>query len=109
MAHAHDDAVIGFGGDGQLAGKGFALDDERVVARGGERVGELAENVFAVVVYLAGLAVEKFRSANDFASERRADGLMTQADTENREFPGQAANQIDANSGVLRRAGARRN
>src|SRR6266436_8224007 len=80
-----------------------------MVARGGERIGELSENVFAVVVNLAGLAVEKFRSANDFASERRTNGLMAQADTENREFPSQAANQIDANSGILGRAWPGRN
>src|ERR1700736_2332786 len=80
-----------------------------MIAGGGEGVGELSENVLAVVVNLAGLAVKKFRSANDLAPEGRADGLMAEAHTENREFPSQAANQIDANSGILRRAGARRN
>ncbi len=28
VSNAHDDAVIGFGGDSQFAGEGFALDDE---------------------------------------------------------------------------------
>src|SRR5258705_9188751 len=48
-------------------------------------------------------------SANDFAAECGADGLMTQAYAKDREFSGQAANQVDANSGILRGAGARRN
>src|SRR6266478_927296 len=80
-----------------------------MVARGGERVGQLAENIFAVVVNLAGLAVKNLRRANDFAAERRADGLMAETHTENREFPRQSANQIDANSSVLRCAWTRRN
>src|SRR6266403_5528389 len=80
-----------------------------MVARGGEGVGELAENVLAVVVNLAGLAMKNLGRANDFASEGRADGLVSEAHTKNREFPGQSANQIDANPRVLRRAGARRN
>src|SRR6267143_2106626 len=80
-----------------------------MVARGGEGVGELAENVLAVVVNLAGLAVKNFRSPNDFASERCANGLMAEANAQDREFSGQSANQIDANPRVLRRAGARRN
>ena len=76
VADAHDDAVVGFGSDGEFARKGFALDDERVVASGGERVGEFAEDAFCVVMDGAGFAVEEFRRANDFPAECGADGLM---------------------------------
>src|SRR5882762_4646635 len=48
-------------------------------------------------------------SANDFATERRADGLMAKTYTEDRKFSGQAANQVDANSCILRSAWAWRN
>ena len=76
MADAHDDAVIGFGGDGQLAGKGFALDDERMIARGGEGIGQLAEKalthaevaspdalLFRSSVFFFPLANNRFRMA----------------------------------------------
>ena len=38
VADAHDDAVGGFGSDGEFAREGFSLDDQRVVARGCEWV-----------------------------------------------------------------------
>lgn len=78
---AHDDAVVGFGGDGELPGQGFAVDDEGVVARCGEGVGEFAEDAFGVVMDGTGFAVKEFGRANDFPAECRADGLMAEADT----------------------------
>jgi len=32
VAEAHDDAVVGFRGDGELAGQGFSFDNERMIA-----------------------------------------------------------------------------
>ena len=32
VAETHDDAVVGFRGDGEFAREGFALDDERMIA-----------------------------------------------------------------------------
>ena len=58
VAESHDDAVVGFGGDGEFTRQGFFLDDERVVARGGEGVVHMVEEAFAVVMDLAGFAVE---------------------------------------------------
>ena len=89
VAEAHDDAVGGFGGDGEVAGEGFAFDDERMVARGEEGIGQIAENIFAVVMDFAGFAVEELGGADDFAAEGRADGLMTEADAEDGEFAGE--------------------
>jgi len=88
VAEAHDDAVAGFGGDGQLAGEGFALDDERVIPRGCEGLRKFVENVFAVVMDFAGFAVKKLWSANDFAAERRADRLMAEANTQDGKLSG---------------------
>src|SRR5437899_11509048 len=76
VAEAHDDAIIGLRGDRQFARQRFFLDDQRMIACGGEGIRQLAENVFAVVMDLAGLAVKKFRSADDFPAERGANGLM---------------------------------
>ena len=81
VADAHDDAVVGFGGDGEFARQRFAVDDEGVVARGGERVGEFAKDAFGVVMDGAGFAVEEFGRANDFPTECRADGLMAETYT----------------------------
>ena len=90
MADAHDDAVVGFGGDGEFTWQRFALDDERMVASRGERVGEFAEDAFGVVMDGAGFAVKEFGRANDFPAECRADGLMAQAHTQNWKFSGEA-------------------
>lgn len=58
VTESHDDAVGGFRGDGEFAREGFALDDERVIARGGEGFGQFLENAFSIVVYIAGFSVE---------------------------------------------------
>jgi len=81
VADAHDDAVVGFGGDGEFARQRFAVDDERVVARGGERVGEFTEDAFCVVMDGTGFTVEEFGRANDFPAECRAYGLMAETHT----------------------------
>ena len=81
VADAHDDAVVGFGGDGEFAGHGFTVDDQRVVTRGGEGVREFAEDAFGVVMDGAGFAVEEFGRANDFPAECCADGLMAETNT----------------------------
>ena len=79
VAESHDDAVVRFCADDQLARQGFSLDDKGMVARCGERIGQLAENVLVVVMNLAGFAMEKLRCADDFSAERGADGLVTEA------------------------------
>ena len=90
VAQSHDDAVVGFGSDGKLVRQGFSFDNERVIAGGGERIGQFAENIFAVVMDLAGLAVEQLRGADDFAAESRADGLVAEADSKNGKLACQA-------------------
>src|SRR5713101_7141943 len=74
-----------------------------MVARRREGIGQLPENILAVVTDLTGLAVEKFRSADDFSSKRSANGLMAEAHAENRKFPGKALDQLDGNARLLRR------
>src|SRR5258708_20873884 len=108
VAEAHDDAVVGLGGDGQLAGQGFFLDDKGMVARGGEGIGKLAENIFVVVVNLARFAMKEFRGADDFSAKCGANSLVPEADTENGKFPSEARNQFNRNAPLLRRARTRR-
>ena len=58
MTEAHDDAVVGLGGNREFVGQGFFLDDQGMVARGSEGIRELAKNILAVVMDLARFAVE---------------------------------------------------
>src|SRR5437016_892460 len=79
-----------------------------MVARGGEGIRQLAENILAVVMDPARFAMEEFRSADDFAAERSANGLVAKAYTENGEFPGEALDQLHGNARLLGRAWSRR-
>src|SRR5260370_4928411 len=102
MAETHDDAVVSLGRDGELARQGFFLDDEGMVARRGERVGQLAENVFMVVMNLTGFAVKEFRGADDFAAERGPNGLMAEADTQDGKLSDEPLHHPDGNARLLR-------
>jgi hypothetical protein len=64
----------------------LGMDDERVVARGGQRAGEPGEDRAPVVVYLGRLAVDRL-PAHDAAAERRGKRLVAEADAE-RGHPG---------------------
>src|SRR5208282_6358321 len=50
VANTHDLTLIGPGNDLKLVGKGAGLDDQAVVSRRLERVGEVSVDAFAVVV-----------------------------------------------------------
>jgi len=41
VTEGHDDAVVGLGGDHEFTRQGFFLDDQGMVARGGEGSGSL--------------------------------------------------------------------
>src|SRR5713226_6952978 len=75
-----------------------------MVARGGERIRQLAENVPAVMMDLARFAMEKFRGADDFAAEGGANGLMAEAHAKDGKFSGEALDQLHGNARLLRRA-----
>ena len=109
VAEAHNDAVVGFSSDEELTRQGFSFDDERVIACGGKRVRQFAENGFPIVMDLAGFAVEKFWSTNDFPAESRADGLVAEANAENGKFSGKPLDELDRDAGLLRSARTRRN
>src|SRR5439155_15427577 len=109
MPHTHDDAVIGLRGDRKLAGQGFALDDQGMIASRGKGIREFPKDILTVVMNLARLAVEKFRRANHFSTERRTDRLVSEANAKDREFSGKPPNQLDADSRVLWCAWSRRN
>src|SRR6266851_10020729 len=79
-----------------------------MVTSGGEGIRKLAEDIFVVVMNLACLAVEKLRSADDFATERSADGLMAKANTQDGKFSSETLDQFHGNARFLRSARAGR-
>jgi len=62
----------------------------------------------AVVVDLAGLAVHQRLGADDLAAEGPADRLVAEADAEDRQVVGGGLQQVQADAGLVRRAGAGR-
>ena len=120
VAEAHDGAGVGrvgaggdAGGDLELVGDGVFADDERVVARAGHGLREVAEDGAVVVLDGLGLAVHELRRADDLAAEGCADGLVAEADAEDGDLlvsrkRGEVLDERDEDAGVLRRAGAGR-
>src|SRR5205814_1663652 len=109
VTEAHDDAVVGLRSDRQLVRQGFSLDDQGMIACGGEGIRQLAENILAVMMDLARFAVKQFGSADDFAAERSANGLVAEAHTKDGKFPGQALDELHGNARLLGRARPWRN
>src|ERR1700756_569233 len=107
VAPAHDKAV-GFGGNPERGGEPFLFHDQRMVTRGYEILGQFAKNGFAIVMDSAGFAVHQRRSAYHITSERVANGLMAEANSKDRDFPRELADDVDANARILRFSGAGR-
>jgi hypothetical protein len=61
-----------------------------------------------VVRNRAGLAMHQVRSAHYASAKSRADSLMSKADAEYWHFPGEVADQVNADAGILRRTRPRR-
>ena len=77
VGEAHDFAFGGFGGDFEAGRKGFAFDDEGVVAGGFEGAGEAGEDILAGVQDGRGFAVHEAGGADDVASVNLADALVS--------------------------------
>jgi len=112
MAQSHDGTgsifLCGPGANLEFVRQILFLHDQRVIARGRHGTGQAVEDGFVIVRDGAGFAVHEVRCAHDLSAESGADGLMSQADAEDRNFSGEVADQIDADAGVLRGAGAGR-
>src|ERR1043165_7952106 len=86
----------------------LALDDERVVARGGEAIFEAVEDGLAVVANLRRLAVDGRGAADDSTAEDLADGLVAEADAEQRHVACERGDEFGRAAGLVRRARPRR-
>ena len=85
MPHAHDRAVLGVRRQSRASGGSGSRDDERVIAPGGERLRDAAEDARAVVLDGRRLAVHQLGRADDVAAEGDADALVPEADAEHRD------------------------
>src|ERR1043166_9476742 len=108
VAQSHDDAFGRGGRDFEAVGQGFALDDERVVARRREAIFQALEDRPAVVANLRRLAVDGRWAAHDAASEDLPDGLVAEADAEQRDVAGERGDQLQRDASLVGRARPRR-
>src|SRR6267378_2601339 len=112
MSQAHDDAGSVFVrspcADFQIAWQILLGDDQRMVAGRGHRRGQAAKDGLAIVLDLTGFAVHQVLRAHHLPAEGRADGLVSEADSEQRHISlaREMADQFDADAGFLRSAGS---
>ncbi len=107
VTHPHDLALVRPGADLEIGVvERLALDDEAVVARRLERVGQAAEDALTVVVDRRGLAVHDADVAHHLAAEDVADALVAETDAQDRRRGGEAFQHLVGNAGLARRAGA---
>src|SRR5262245_49959006 len=108
MPQSHHQSVRSRGGDFEHRWNTGAVDDQRVIAGGGEGILDAFKDRAPVVEYLAGLAVQQIWSAYDASTEGLAHRLMAQTNAEQRNFPREMADHVERDPGVVRRAGAGR-
>src|SRR5205823_9382565 len=103
---AHDLALLGLGGDFQKIRQGIALDDQRMVAGGGERIRHAFEQFLTVVFNQRRFAVHYAIVDHHRRAESVADALVPQANAEGRGRPAKLANDVVREPGLARRAWA---
>src|SRR5436190_17745912 len=108
MSKPHDQAIVGLGRHRKLLRQARPFDHQRMVARGLESPVDAAEYPVAGVLDLGELAVNLDRCAHDVAAECLSDRLMTQADAEHRHGLRRLGDKFEADTGIVRRAGPRR-
>ncbi len=105
VSKPHDFAFGGLGCDLEAVGEALTFDDERMVASGFDALGESAEEVLVVVADGGSLAVHEAVGANDFATKVLTDGLVSEADSEERDLAGEGFDHRDGYTGFGWRAG----
>lgn len=106
MPDTHDFAFGGFGGDIEAVREGLALDDERVVADGVERAGDIGKELLLVVEDGRCFAVHHAIVHHDTGAEGMADALVSQADAQQGDSSAEGADDIVGEAGFAWRARA---
>ncbi len=108
VLQAHDLSIRRPGRDFQVVRQGLALDGQRVIARRRERRRQTRKDAFPLVQDRRGLAVHQGLGADHVSAERLTDGLMAQADAQNRHGCRRRLDQRQADAGLIRCAGTGR-
>lgn len=108
VAQPHDGAICGFGRNFERPRKRFALDNQRVIARGLKILGEAAKDRLAIVVNFAGFSMHDFWRADHAAAKCGANSLVAETNPENRNLSCKVFNEGNADAGFFRGAGAGR-
>src|SRR5437899_3274605 len=114
MSQAHDDAGSVFVrspcADFQIAWQILLRDDQRMVARRSHGRSQAAKDGLAIVFNLAGLAMHQVLRAHHLAAKSCADGLVAEADSEQRHISlaREMADQFNTDARFLRSAGSGR-
>ena len=100
--------VDGPGGHFEAIWHARLVDDQRVIARSLEGIGQPAENPDAAVMDHGGLAVHDAPGAHDATAEHLADTLMPQADAEDGHDTGKMLDGSHGHASLVGGAGAGR-
>ena len=108
VSHAHDRAVGEFTRDLEAIGQRRAVDDQGVIAADLDVLRQSLIEAATVVADARDFAVDDLARAHDLAAEDLADGLVAEADAENRHPAAKFADDILADTRLLRDARPRR-
>src|SRR5690554_4699688 len=114
VAHAHDFfngavVVAGPGSHFQAVGQSVLVDHQAVVTGGLQGIVQAPEHSHVVVVHRRHLAMHHLAGPDDVAAVHLADGLVAQADAQDRQFAGEVANGVHGDARLIRGARARGN
>src|SRR5262245_49120259 len=107
MLEAHDLAVVGAGRDLQDLRQIVRFDRKAMVSRCRERVLQASEDTTVIVMDKTGFPMHQGAGADDRAAKRLADRLMAQADAEDWQGFRRRADEPEADTGFIWRAGPR--
>ena len=99
---------VGLGRDLEGGRQARALDDQRVIARHLELVGQALEQPCAAIADRRQLAVHRLGRADHLAAVDLADRLVAEADAEQRDRRPGLGDQVEADAGLVGRARPRR-
>src|SRR6266498_5187198 len=93
MTEAHDHTVACLGRDLQTCRQAFTFDNQRMIATGFERRVEILKDRLAVMCDFRRLAVHNRGCPHDPPAESFANGLMAQANSQDRNAAGEMRDQ----------------
>jgi len=89
----HDLAIIGPCGQFETGGQAFLFDDQRMIARGSQRVGQSVENPGILVADFGSFAVHQLSRMNNPSAESLPDALVAKADAQDRDLARKSLDQ----------------